>query len=464
MSGDDDMNGNIQPPLPGNPALPLPAGNPPPPQGNHPQLPAGNPNAAQPGPPLPAPFVLPTARQIADEIPEAASRDPHLRVLPTQPFPPIDAELERSSFQHSAGQFGAHIITNKRLYRGISATQLADFEESPHHKIGLTIANGGDHVLSRVTYEVPLGIQIERVLRTLAPVGYLKVRLPLPDPDAPGGGGKYGGPTTVLVEVEDDAGAAAISAQVVFGVHDLLGFWAHDLETNRTTTVWSFGHWDMVRPETDKADIEAYARAGFVLVAYKTTEIFRLIDRLTQALGGDPKRRVFNALNTAHFVLLQHDEKPVVVGYMEPLTTNDAEQEQLNRLLRDLSFGAGNYAFTNRSKNGYAPECAYCKAADHPAFHCPYTQPELGFWGPIAQLSDLPPDHPWYIANGGGQEVDHGGRGRGGGGGFGRGGRDRGGRGGPYGGGYGGRGSGYGNGGARGNGRIYRGGWRGRGY
>ncbi|KAJ6468574.1 hypothetical protein DFH09DRAFT_1222429 [Mycena vulgaris] len=418
MSGDDDMNGNIQPPPPSNPAPPLPASNPLPPQGNHPQLPAGNPNAAQPGPPLPAPF----------------------------PFPPIDTELERSSFQHSAGQFGAHIITNKRLYRGISPTQLADFEESPHHKIGLTIANGGDHVLSRVAYEVPLGIQIERVLRTLAPVGFLKVRLPLPAPDAPGGGGKYGGPTTVLVEVEDDAGAGATSAQVVFGVHDLLGFWAHDLETNRTTTVWSFGHWDM-------ADIEAYARAGFVLEGFKTTEIFRLIDRLTQALGGDPKCRVFNALNTAHFVLLQHHEKPVMVGYMEPLTTNDVEQEQLNRLLRDLSFGAGNYTFTNRSKNRYAPECAYCKAADHPAFHCPYTQPELGFWGPIAQLSDLSPDHPWYIANGGGQEVDQGGRGRGGGGGFGRGGRGRGGRGGPYGGG-----------GGRGNGRVYRSGWRGRGF
>ncbi|KAJ6491486.1 hypothetical protein DFH09DRAFT_1338545 [Mycena vulgaris] len=414
MSDDDDMNGN-QPPPPGNPPppyplgnppqlpannppplpannpLPQPLGNPPQPLGNQPLLQIGNPNGGQPAPPPPLPFVLPTARALDDGQPGAWDCNPHLRFETAGTAPPVDTELGRSVVQQNTGQFRAHIMTNKRLYQGIAPAQVADFEESPYHKIALVIANGGDYVLSRVKYKTPLDIQIERVLHWFAPVGRLIIRLPLPDPDA-SGGGKYGGPATVLVEVENDAGAAAITSQAVFGVHNLLGFWAHDVKANKTTKVWTFGHWDMVRPGGDKARIEAYARAAFILAAFANGDIYRLIDRLTQVLGGDARRRVFHALSTTHFELLQHPEKPVVVGYMEPLTTNDAEQ--LNQLLRGLSFNAGNFGFTAWLKNGYAPECAYCKATNHPAFHCPYTQPELGFWGPVAQISDPPPRPP----------------------------------------------------------------------
>ncbi|KAJ7111942.1 hypothetical protein C8R44DRAFT_933207 [Mycena epipterygia] len=409
----------------------------------------------------PAPFILPSARQIADELPEVRTWNLHLSPGKAQPDPPIDAELGRSTFQRNTGNFRAHVMTNKRLLQGILPTQVADFKESPLRQLALTIANGGNHVLSRTSYEVPMDTQIKKILTTLAPIGLVNVRLPLSDGS---GGGKYGGASTVLVEVESDAGADAIIAQKVFGVHDLLAFWAHDLEANKTTTVWAFGHWDMVRPGTDKNHIEAYARAGFVLEAYADIEVYHTVDKLTQSRGGDAPKRVFDALNTAHFELLQHPEKPVVVGYMEPLTQNDAEQQRLNELLRCLNFAASNYSFTTRAKNGYAPECAYCKCADHPAFHCPYTKPELGFWGPSGQLSDLPEGHPWYITGGGRHDGDQGprGRGRGGGYGYGSGGHARGG--GPYGGGYGGyngRGNGSG-GGGRGT-RVYRGGWRGRG-
>ncbi|KAJ7494138.1 hypothetical protein FB451DRAFT_1551308 [Mycena latifolia] len=373
----------------------------------------------------------------------------HLLFAAGRPAPPIDPELNRAMVQRNGGQFRAHVITNKRVYHGIVPTQV---EASPYHKIALIIANGGDHVLSRVQYEVPLDVQIEKVLRAFSPVGRIAVRLPIPDP-ATLTSGKYGGAATILVEVQDNAGAAAITSQVVFGVHEVLGFWAHDVVANRNTAVWAFAHWDMVRPGGDRAEIESAARAAF-----------RLIDQLTQALGGDARLCVLAALDTAHFELLQHDTKLVVVGYMEPLTPNEAEQEQLNEILGGLDFQTGNYAFTRRSKYDHKPECAYCKVANHPAFHCPYTKPELLFWGPPGQLSDLPQSHPWYVEgnSGGGHNNDQGGRGRGRGAGYGSGGRGWGGRRAPYGRG-GGNGSygGYG-GGGRGGGRVHRGG-RGRG-
>jgi hypothetical protein len=258
-----------------------------------------------------------------------------------------------------------------------------------------------------------------------------------------------------MVEVSDDAGAAAITAQKTFGVHSGLGFWAHDFDANANVVIWCFGHFDMVVPGGDPADIEANTCGGFIRAAYEDGPIYRRLDQATQAKGGDAKRRVFEVLNSVHFKLLPHPEKPVVVGYIEPVTTNAAEQEELNSLLRRLTFYAGNYGFTTRSPLGHTPECALCKTADHPAFLCPYSKPELGWWGPPAQLSELPPENPLYIGGGGGNNDGGGGRGRGGASrGYSRGGGNRGS---PYG-----RGGGYG---YRGGGgwRNTRGGGRGRG-
>ncbi|KAJ7927682.1 hypothetical protein B0H13DRAFT_2553551 [Mycena leptocephala] len=391
-------------------------------------------NAAAAGPP----FVLPTARVLAAIVPAARARNPHLKSQTASATPAVDPNLGRAHIQHNAGQFPAHIMENGRMVKDIMPTQLDDFKESTDHKFLLPLANGGDHLFN-VTFETPLATQIEAALRTLAPDGNIRVRIPIPDPDARRNS-KYSGPSSAMVEVSDDAGAAAITAQKTFGVHSGLGFWAHDFDANADVVIWCFGHFDMVVPGGDPADIEANARGGFIRAAYEDGPIYRRLDQATQAKGGDAKRRVF---------------EPVVVGYIEPVTTNAAEQEELNSLLRRLTFYAGNYGFTTRSPLGHAPECALCKTADHPAFLCPYSKPELGWWGPPAQLSELPPENPLYIGGGGGNNDGGGGRGRGGASrGYSRGGGNRGS---PYG-----RGGGYG---YRGGGgwRNTRGGGRGRG-
>ncbi|KAJ7274755.1 hypothetical protein C8J57DRAFT_1592039 [Mycena rebaudengoi] len=444
--GDQDMNGGGPPPIQQQ--------QPPPPPQQQQQPPP--PPPVMP-PPIP-PFVLPEDYEVAAVVPAARARNPHLRFLAAQAAPPINPELGRARFQQSTGQFRANVITNARLLYAVAPTQLADFNRSPDYKFAVTIANGGDHVLHRVPFEIGLTAQVTSVLRAMAPQGSIVARLPLPDPDFDSRN-KYGGPSSILVEISDAAGAAAVAAQQAFGVHSALVFWAHDLVDNASTETWAFGHFNMVVPGVDADDIEAQARGGFVTAAFKDDNIYRLTDQLTQGSVGEPRRRVFDALNTAHFELLPHPDKPVVIGYIKPLTNNPAAQEQLNKLLRCLSFWAGNYGFTPRSKAGNAPECVYCKSADHPTFHCHFLRPELKFWGPPAQLSELPPENPLYSpSNVGGSSNGRGGgtpgRGGGGYGGYSRGGG--GGRGSPYGG-YTQRGGG------RGGWRNARGGGRGRG-
>ncbi|KAJ7470218.1 hypothetical protein B0H11DRAFT_1920029 [Mycena galericulata] len=407
--------------------------------------------ALNPVPQPPPPFALPTVQALAAEIPAARARDPHLQYLASQATPPINTEINHAIFQHNAGQFRNQVITNTRLLSGFAPTQLTDFNDSPYHKFALNVADGGDHVLSRVQFETPLDTQIEAIFHTLAPTSVIIVRLPLPDPDADTSN-KYGGPSSILAEVEDDTGAAAIAAQMAFGIHPGLAFWAHDLDANRATRVWAFGHYDMVRPNGDPADVEAKACTACILAAYTNTPIYRLVDQFTQVKGGDPRQRVFDGLNTIHFELLrnpQHPEKPpVVIGYMEPLTTNEAEQEELYSLLRRLDFYAGPATVTG-------PSVHTARAPTIPPSTACTQCPNSGGGARLPNSLNSPPDNPLYPGpsggsgsnnGGGGNRGNVGGRGNGGGrGGYGRGG---GGRGSPYGG-----GGGYG----------YRAGWRARG-
>ncbi|KAJ6614191.1 hypothetical protein B0H10DRAFT_1950839 [Mycena sp. CBHHK59/15] len=225
---DDTMNGDVQPlQHPAGDVPPAPLGNPPQQLDNPPAPQVNNPNV-QLAPPPPAPFVLPSARTLADVIAAAHSQNPHLQLQPAQAALPINPKLNLMLFQQNVGTFPSHIITNAQLMRDITPTQLANFEESPHHKFALSVTNGSDHALFRVAYETPLDAQVETVLHTLSPYGALKVRLPLADPNS-ARINKYGGPSSIMVEVGNNAGAAAIRAQTTFGVHPGVAFWATDI-------------------------------------------------------------------------------------------------------------------------------------------------------------------------------------------------------------------------------------------
>ncbi|KAJ6527529.1 hypothetical protein B0H19DRAFT_1243316 [Mycena capillaripes] len=451
-----------------NPA-PAPIVNPvPQPAANPAPQPALNPApqaAANPAPAHAPGLVLPTVRGLAAVIPASKGYNPHLRFLAAQDAPPIDAELGRARFQQSTGRFRDTVVPNRALDRGIAPTHLEDWETSPGFKISLVIANGGNHLLRDVTFEVPLITQVKAALRVLAPNGNIDVQMPIADPNAEGTG-KYDGAISLLARVSDPAGAAKICAQKAFALHTGVAFFAIDHDNNRGTRLWSFTHLDAILPtgEVDVEEVVGLARGGLIHAAYHDLDIYRHLDQVTQGKEGTPEQRVFDALNTVHFELIPDAGKPTVIGYMEPLTDNEAEQEQLHSLMRSLDVFAGKYAFLHRSKRGKLAECAVCKSADHPSFLCHYTRPELGWWGPPAQLSELPPNHPHYV--GPSNDGGNGGYGGGGGRGNGRGGYGRGGH--PYSGGRGfpNRGGG-GGGGYRGGGggwRNNRGRARGRGY
>jgi hypothetical protein len=220
---DDDMNGtNNGAPNPGNNQVPPnaglgvalrqvnPAANPAPTHG-------GN----QPPPPPPdEPFSLPEEDVIVAEVPNARGDNPYLKPLPAQPAPQINQELGRAPFQRSAGQFPGHIITNTSALGGIAKPQLEGYMKKQGHKFFLVVANGGNHVLNDVRFETPLEDQATTVLRTLFPDGKLVVTKAIPDPDSFNGGGKYGGPKSMLALVKDDASAAAIQAQTTYSIHD----------------------------------------------------------------------------------------------------------------------------------------------------------------------------------------------------------------------------------------------------
>jgi hypothetical protein len=138
----------------------------------------------------------------------------------------------------------------------------------------------------------------------------------------------------------------------------------------------------------------------------------------TQARGGPAPQRVFDTLNTIHAEFIWYpDRSPVLVMYLEPLTDNVAEMEELYAVLRTMQFFGGNFGFNPHLRYGELPECAVCESPDHPSFACHYTNTDPKWWGPPGQLSKLPNNNPLIAGHGGGRGGGGGGGGNNGGGG-----------------------------------------------
>ncbi|KAJ7153310.1 hypothetical protein C8R46DRAFT_473890 [Mycena filopes] len=332
---------------------------------------------------------------MAAHVPAACAFNPHLQVRAQQPPPAVDAD-GRAHYEQFNPLFRPHIQTNTRAERGIASTHLESWKASPYHQIFLTMAVGGNQLFNQVDFEIPLEEKIIAAFRTLAPNGVITVETPAPvsmEKNEDAATDKYGGATSFLATVEDAAGAAAICGQQVFGLDTCTGFWAHDRVANSPTRVWVIAHHNIVRTSGTKADIEGYARAGIIRAAYNSREAYLTLDQQTASAGGPASQRVFNALDTIHCEYIAHPETPVIITYMQPVGS-EQEQERFSQIVRKLNFTAGRYGFQSRSPMGYNKECVLCKGAEHPSFLCPYAESNIGWWGPPAQLSELPTGHP----------------------------------------------------------------------
>jgi hypothetical protein len=414
-----------------------------------------------------AAFVMPTTAALMAHTPTSRARNPSLLYQAAQPAPPVDADLGRARFQHNNGQFRNHVITNDAMTRGIAPSQLEDFLNGPGTKILLPIACGGRQFF-QVNFETPVDDQIKMALRALAPTSEINVRLPVPANQYTSGTAKYGGPRSILVDIGDAAEAAAVVANKTYAIHEALAFWAHDYHANAATRNWAFGHYTSivdVPTNVPNHTVEASARAGLIQKAYKSQVAFHKVDMATQARGGPAPQRVFDALNTIHAEFIRYPGRsPVLIMYLESLTDNAAEMEELYAVLRTMQFFGGNFGFNPHSHNGEPPECVVCESGDHPSYACHYTNMDPMWWGPPGQLSDLPNTNPLITGHNGG-----GGGGGGGGGNTGGGGNNGGGNGGGFGhggggGGRGGSGSGFGHSGGSGGRGFSGGGPHGGGY
>ncbi|KAJ7795647.1 hypothetical protein B0H14DRAFT_3495662 [Mycena olivaceomarginata] len=337
----------------------------------------GQPPAPQQQPP--AAFALPSVVQLAAMQVEARARNPQLQMQPAQPIPPVNTD-GAAYYQHNAGQFHRHVLT--------------EYNESPHNRLAILLANAGNHVLRRVEYATPLEQQIREVLHALIPDGSITVNMPSLDKalQNTSGTAKYGGAITVLAQVSDNAGAARAAAQQTFGVHPSLAFWVHDLAANEAVRAWALAQWYVAGAGGDDDGgkrAAAYARAALVTIAFRKTAIFQMIDQHTQGKGGPASQRVYDALNTIHGEMLENPDltnKPVLTLFMEPTTDNEEEQENLMHLLRIIPLNASYYTFTPMSKTGEPPECAVCKMTSHTSFLC----------------RTLPPDNALALGGGGG--------------------------------------------------------------
>ncbi|KAJ7688314.1 hypothetical protein B0H14DRAFT_3533375 [Mycena olivaceomarginata] len=304
-------------------------------------LPAGGqPPAPQQQPP--AVFALPSVAQLAAMQVEARARNPQLQMQPAQPIPPVNAD-GAAYYQHNAGQFHRHVITNKQILRHIPELQLTEYNESPHNRLAIVLANAGNHVLRRVQYATPLEQQIREVLRALIPDGSITVNMPSLDETLQNTGG---------------------TRKQTFGVHPSLAFWVHDLAANEAIRAWALAQWSVAGAGGDDDGgkrAAAYARAALITLAFRNPAIFQMIDQHTQGKGGPASQRVYDALNTIHGELLENPDlpnKPVLTLFMEPTTDNEEEQENLMHLLRIIPLNASYYTFTPMSKTGEPPECA----------------------------------------------------------------------------------------------------------
>ncbi|KAJ7854133.1 hypothetical protein B0H13DRAFT_2579213 [Mycena leptocephala] len=389
------------------------------------------------------PFVPMTERELVDFVPASRLHCPHRKKVPAGPAPPIDPTLQRASVQQHTGQIPSHYAPNSILIQNIAPTQLAAFEAAPGAKLIITPQNSGDQVLFRVKRDVPIETQILGVLKLLAPTSTIDIWIPVPAPGATSSD-KYDGPVSLLATVSSRAEADALVAYNGYGCNTALGFFVKDYEANKAVQTHTASQYTVGIKGGDPEDIRKWARAAMVQAVLNDSDAVTNVAQLTQGRDGSTAKRVFDAINTIDAEYLPHDVTPTVTFYWPPLTTNADEQETLYARTRDYELFAGRYAFAPRARRGKMSICVCCKRDDHPSFKCRYGHPEVGWWGPLAQLNDLPNDHPLNTlipapaTTGGGAN-----RGRGG-----RGGRGGHGRGSPYG---------------RGNNRGGRGWYRGRG-
>ncbi|KAJ7073715.1 hypothetical protein C8F01DRAFT_1360527 [Mycena amicta] len=358
-------------------------------------------------------FAFPSKDDLVAYRPACMTRNPYLKVPVPQPPPPTD-EAGNAPYQQLDVTLPIHYIPTQRAARHWAASYTDSFTGKVGHHIVGVLANGGNHVRN-TTFETPLVDQIRTALRVRAPTGMMEIKFPVPASidGAHVGTDKYGGPISVSILLESDAGAAAILAQGTYGVHTSLRFWVQGYRP--TDSEWVVAQHDLIGSTDDPTDIEAWARAGLIDTAFHNADTYRELDQATQALGGPGPQRVFDALNTIHAQFLPHATTPVVVYYMEPVSTVPEVQERVSRALRKLEYTSGEYGFRPRSR-GNASECMLCKSAQQPTFLCPYADKNVtagasGWWGPPAQLSELPTDHPLYPADGGNNNDGSSGRG-----------------------------------------------------
>ncbi|KAJ7732989.1 hypothetical protein B0H16DRAFT_1468285 [Mycena metata] len=345
---DDEMNG--QPPV--VPLAPAPPVVQPllPPQQQIPAAPAPQFNAAPApaGPVQPAnaaqAFVLPSEAALVAHRPPCRADNPYLKFPAVQPPPPLNPEMP------------AHYVPTSRAARHWSPAFTKRFEEKAgKHLIGI-LANGGNH-LRNTQFDTPLLDQAKAAIRVRALTDDIEVKFPVPvsldgiqvSTD------KYGGPIALSIIIDTPANAAGPLAQGTYGGAPLPG---------------------ILGALNDPTDIVAWARAGFVLKAIEDPDAFREVDQATQALGGDSRQRVFDALNTIHAEFLPHKDRPVVVFYMKLISAVPKVQERVAQALRRLEFTSGEYGFRPRSK-GNPSECVLCKMSNHPTFLCRYSDSNI---------------------------------------------------------------------------------------
>ncbi|KAJ7048902.1 hypothetical protein C8F01DRAFT_1121230 [Mycena amicta] len=348
------------------------------------------------------------------------ARNPYFQTVTPQDPPPAD-EAGNPPYQQLDPSIPRHYVPTARATRFWATSYTQSFLGKGGNHLIAVLANGGNHVRN-TTYDTPLLDQLRVALRVRAPTENLEIKFPVPASiDGENvGNDKYGGPISVSVLAESDEGARAILAQGTYGVHTALGFWVQRYEPNDAE--WVIGHHDLIGSPDDPEDVEAWARAGFVRAAFTDTDTYRELDQATQAKGGLGPKRVFDVVNTVHARLVHHPSTtPVVVFFMDPL--EGELQERVSKVMRRLQFSAGEYGFRPRS-SGKPSECMLCKSAQHPTFLCPYAAKNAsahsvaspGWWGPPAQLSELPHDHLLFPTNGGNNDdgsAQHANRGRG---------------------------------------------------
>ncbi|KAJ7625729.1 hypothetical protein FB45DRAFT_1084206 [Roridomyces roridus] len=418
------------PPPPPAPPAPAPAPAPAPipqqpalvnPQPNN--LPFANPANAQPPPPAPAAqppapvqFAMPSVAELAAVIPAAKANNPHLRFQPAQPAPHpapiINPGQPQIKVQHNRGFFPNVVVPNSILKRDVGVTQW-DTIAGGNNAMALLMADGGNQLMA-TELPVPMQDRLRGAIRTVAARGPIEINLAVRS-DPVTTHGKYGGPVIAFVEVDDNGDAAAILAQCTFAVDNALAFWAISIHANRNTVSWCFAYYRMAHAGGNVLQILALVRGHIIHVAFRNMAIYHQLDRITQGRVGDADSRVFGVLNTVHFDMIQRDGVWVVAGYMEPPTNDELELQALYALFRPLKLHAGKWSFEPMTRENQ-DECVLCKGSDHPSFMCPYSNPELVWWGPPGQIKELPSDNP-IVANS--TFVNHepaatrGGRGRG---------------------------------------------------